>query len=269
MHRIMVVFFDGVISASTCAGIAGDSSLVDSCASYGSIISKLEAGGIATHGSVKNSYSNADIKSEKVAGGIMTQAHTTTYFENNIFDGSVFGGTSCGLLIGFHTGQLCTYSVKNCYYNSNGKDAVQIVGNGSAGDSHDIFIPTEYSLQVGVNSDSKSSSMACTTFINFSGLNRILSLGLEQQETLGKIDDMINISSLKQTELGTMQQRMYGVLDEISTQYENLVSTRSTLKDADMGELSSEYIKMQILQNASATLLSTANQTPALALQLL
>ena len=58
-------------------------------------------------------------------------------------------------------------------------------------------------------------------------------------------------------------------LDEISTQYENLVSSRSTLRDADIADVSSEYIKMQILQNASATLLATANQSPALALQLL
>ncbi|MBP3491555.1 hypothetical protein J6K35_06780 [bacterium] len=36
-----------------------------------------------------------------------------------------------------------------------------------------------------------------------------------------------------------------------------------------MSEVSSEYVKNQILQQASATLLATANQTPAIALQLL
>ena len=43
----------------------------------------------------------------------------------------------------------------------------------------------------------------------------------------------------------------------------------STIRDADIAEVSSEYIKMQILQQASSTLLATANQTPSIALQLI
>ena len=41
------------------------------------------------------------------------------------------------------------------------------------------------------------------------------------------------------------------------------------LRDADVAEESSNYIKAQILQQASATLLATANQTPSIALNLL
>ena len=63
--------------------------------------------------------------------------------------------------------------------------------------------------------------------------------------------------------------RLTSVLDSISVKYNNLVSSRSTLRDADAGELSSEYVKQQILQQAAATLLSTANQSPAIALQLI
>ena len=40
-------------------------------------------------------------------------------------------------------------------------------------------------------------------------------------------------------------------------------------RDADIAEVSSEYIRNQILQQASATLLATANQSPAFALQLI
>ena len=75
--------------------------------------------------------------------------------------------------------------------------------------------------------------------------------------------------SLKYTEYGTIQNRLTSVLEEISTQYENLVSSRSTLQDADIAEVSSEYIRQQILQQASATLLATANQSPSIALQLI
>ena len=50
---------------------------------------------------------------------------------------------------------------------------------------------------------------------------------------------------------------------------QNLASSRSTIRDADMEKLSSTYIQQQILQEASATLLATANQSPAIALQLI
>ena len=86
---------------------------------------------------------------------------------------------------------------------------------------------------------------------------------------LNNIDNAITQISAKQTEIGAIQNRLESVLDEISTRYENLVSSRSTLRDADIAEVSSEYIRNQILQQASATLLATANQTPSIALQLL
>ena len=57
--------------------------------------------------------------------------------------------------------------------------------------------------------------------------------------------------------------------DYISIQYENILSSRSTIHDADITKESATYIQQQILQQASATLLSTANQSPSIALQLL
>ena len=75
--------------------------------------------------------------------------------------------------------------------------------------------------------------------------------------------------SQKATEYGTIQNRLQNVVEEITIKYDNLVSTQSTIRDADIAEESSAYIRNQILQQASSTLLATANQTPAIALQLL
>ena len=50
---------------------------------------------------------------------------------------------------------------------------------------------------------------------------------------------------------------------------DNLISSRSTIRDADIAEVSATYIQQQILQQASATLLATANQSPSIALQLI
>ena len=88
-------------------------------------------------------------------------------------------------------------------------------------------------------------------------------------KSLYKIDYYLNKISEKQTEFGAMENRLESVLEEISIKYENLVSTQSTIRDTDIAEESSAYIRNQILQQASATLLATANQTPAIALQLL
>lgn len=89
------------------------------------------------------------------------------------------------------------------------------------------------------------------------------------RQALQDIDALLKDLNTKQTEIGSASNRFLSILEEISIQYENLVSSRSTLQDADIAEVSSDYIKWQILQQASATLLSTANQAPAVALGLL
>lgn len=133
----------------------------------------------------------------------------------------------------------------------------------------DITIPTEYYLQVGINPDSKSSGITLTTYVDFSALSSLLQTGIEDESVLKQIDTLVNQVSLKQTEIGTAQNRLASVLEEISIKYDNLVSSRSTIQDADIAEESSAYIRNQILQQAAATLLATANQTPSIALQLL
>ena len=66
-----------------------------------------------------------------------------------------------------------------------------------------------------------------------------------------------------------MLNRLESALESISVNIENLTSSLSTIRDADIAEISSTYIQQQILQQAAATLMSTANQSPAIALQLI
>jgi len=128
-------------------------------------------------------------------------------------------------------------------------------------------IPGIMSLQVGINSSASSVIEFSTSFAyDFNGLLRN---GIESVDTYDKINDLLNILNTKSTELGAVENRLESVLEDISTHYDNLVSSRSTLRDADIAKESSAFIKSQILQQASATLLATANQTPAIALQLL
>ena len=86
---------------------------------------------------------------------------------------------------------------------------------------------------------------------------------------LDKIDKVIKEISSRTTTLGAAQNRIDSAIESIGVQSENITSSLSTLRDADVAKESSNFIQSQILQQAAATLLSTANQTPSIALNLL
>ena len=116
----------------------------------------------------------------------------------------------------------------------------------------------------------ESSNITVNIGFALAGVDNLRGIGQDTTtDFLTQLDDMLATVNAKQVEYGSAQNRLESALDEISTQYENLVSSRSTLRDADIAEVSAEYIQQQILQQAAATLMSTANQSPAIALQLI
>lgn len=88
------------------------------------------------------------------------------------------------------------------------------------------------------------------------------------KEMLEFIDTAIDDISSRVTRIGAAQNRVESAITALDVQSQNLTSSLSTLRDTDVAEESSNYIQAQILQQASATLLSTANQTPSIALNL-
>lgn len=90
-----------------------------------------------------------------------------------------------------------------------------------------------------------------------------------QSDMLGIIDSVINEISSRTTKLGATQNRIDSAIESIGVQSQNITSSLSTLRDTDIAEESSNYIQAQILQQAAATLLSTANQLPSIALNLI
>lgn len=89
------------------------------------------------------------------------------------------------------------------------------------------------------------------------------------REFISFIDDAIDNVSLRCTKIGAYMNRLDSAIEATDVQRENLTEAVSTIKDADAATESSNYIKYQILQQATATLLSTANQQPQIALNLL
>ena len=149
----------------------------------------------------------------------------------------------------------------------------------------DGSIKNDTAIQVGIDGNSQNSQIAlkkelfasgdveslfgddiATVAKNCSGVEGATG---KPTDMLATIDNVINNISARVTTLGAAQNRIESAIESIGVQSENITSSLSTLRDADVAEESSNYIKAQILQQASATLLATANQTPSIALNLL
>ena len=89
------------------------------------------------------------------------------------------------------------------------------------------------------------------------------------REFINTIDHAIDNISLRCTKVGAYMNRLESAIASTDVQRANLTEANSTIKDADIAQVSSDYIKFQILQQSAATLLATANQTPSIALNLL
>ena len=85
---------------------------------------------------------------------------------------------------------------------------------------------------------------------------------------LASVDAAIAKVTDATTAIGGKQAAIASAMDSANVMQTNLTASSSLIKDADIAEESSNYIKQQILQQTSATLLATANQSPSIALNL-
>jgi flagellin len=69
--------------------------------------------------------------------------------------------------------------------------------------------------------------------------------------------------------IGAYQNRLSTAIDSLSIQKENLTSAESRIRDLDVASESATLTKNQILQQASMSVLSQANQSSMMALKLL
>ena len=139
---------------------------------------------------------------------------------------------------------------------------------------------TAVNLQVGLDaSDNSKIALDATLFAGAASKDLIgseiaafvtkASATATAASALTELDKAITKVSDRQTTIGAAQNRVESAISAISVQSENLTSSLSTIKDADVANESSSYIKAQILQQASATLHATANQAPSIALNLI
>ncbi|MBR6127193.1 flagellin FliC [bacterium] len=135
-------------------------------------------------------------------------------------------------------------------------------------------------LQVGINDGSNNRITLGSDFIGSALASALLGKANATFATdattkttasaqLTVLDNALKTVTGRVTNIGAAQNRLASAIDSLNVQSTTLTSSLSTVRDADVGLESSEYIRAQILQQASATLLSTANQAPSIALNLL
>lgn len=266
-------------------------STIDSCYSIADVSGQAyRVGGLvgynSDHSSIDYCFAQSDATGNMNIGGFAGQNSNDSTITNCFSEGVSNGNSQIGSFIGSND----SGTIDSCYWNQDSSQSTTGVGQGSstgltgstameieelkAGNElpgYSIVLDsqeTEITFQVGIHSDDSSKILIDTEFnFRISALN--VATSDAARKALAKIDNMLEMVNSKQTDYGAAYNRLESALDAIGVSIDNLTSSRSTLRDADIAEVSSEYIKNQILQQASATLLATANQSPSIALQLL
>lgn len=246
--------------------------------------------GSSSNTGVSNCYATGDVSGGEYAGGLVGVSTTTINKSYSL--GNVSGAKNKGGLVG--GGSISSNDITDGYYNKakNGTSGLGTAASTSTIDGliangtlkkYDTKNPTRdvdktfdmssdanksIDLQVGIDG-TENSRITVNTGLTLAGLENLRQIGATNKSYLQNIDTLLTAVTSKQTEFGAIQNRLESALEAISVSYDNLVSSRSTIRDADIATESSAYIRSQILQQASATLLATANQAPSVALQLI
>lgn len=86
---------------------------------------------------------------------------------------------------------------------------------------------------------------------------------------LTAIDSAISAIGAARADLGSLQNRFQSTIRNLASISENLESARSRIRDTDFAAETAELTRNQIIQQASVSVLSQANQRPQTALSLL
>ena len=280
-----------VLGQDKVGGLVGHAAKISNSSAEGNVSGETSVGGLvgeSTYQPITNCYSKGNVSGSNMVGGLIGNIDLPRYtakITNCISYSNVSGTNATGALIGSFTctEDEATYGILRLTDVSAASQNMSIIGGayntgGVLLTNYDLssqeksvttfIIPsTIISLQIGINSDVNSQITFDT--VAYGLIDSLNGLQMESDNSIAIIDNVISALGAKQVEYGAAINRVEFALDEISTQYENLVSSRSTIRDADMAELSSTYVQQQILQQATATLMSTANQSPAIALQLI
>jgi flagellin len=179
---------------------------------------------------------------------------------NRIAADTTFGGTN--LLDGSFSGEFQV-----------GADANQVISmtmtaiEAATGGSVSVASFSVSGLAAAASLVSGTSAGADNAFATASGIS--FTSVAEAQDVLAAVDAMIGAVDAKRAELGAVQNRFSSTIRNQTNIIENVSAARSRIQDADFATETAKLTKAQILQQASSSILSQANQRPQSALSLL
>lgn len=89
------------------------------------------------------------------------------------------------------------------------------------------------------------------------------------RDAMESLDSAIETISDRRSVIGATSNRLESTVQRIDVRKENLLSSYSVIRDADIAVEAANLTRVQILQQASASLLQQANQSTSIALQLM
>lgn len=140
--------------------------------------------------------------------------------------------------------------------------------------------PASYSLQVGANGTANDAisiltALGDTRATAAAGLNIVTAASANVVDNatartyLGTIDTALTTLNSRRANLGAMINRLEGTAKNLMNSVENASAAESRIRNVDVAAESAEMTRFNILQQSSASILSQANQIPALALKLI
>ncbi len=190
--------------------------------------------------------------------------------------------------------EITRISCKTTYAGKTVLNGFRTAQGGAGGNSESTIIGSNGSVtfQVGANANDTiavggmskgfmlsmiASQAGITTQDATTGFKAIAGVGVsfsvsnqsQAQLTLGNVDKLIQVIDSKRAELGAVQNRMESTIRNQANIQENESDARSRIRDTDFAEETASLTANQILQQASQTILSQANQRPQIALSLL
>ena len=145
-----------------------------------------------------------------------------------------------------------------------------------ANDSQGQFVGASMWFHIGANMDQRERSYIGTMTSRGLGLRNLttasfitLSSPNDANRTIGTIDQALMRVSKQRSDLGGYQTRLEFAVKGILVGYENLQAAESRIRDTDMAQEMSDFVKNQILTHTATAMLGQANMKPQAVLRLL
>ncbi|NMP32885.1 flagellin [Thalassotalea sp. M1531] len=195
-------------------------------------------------------------------------ASDTTFGGQNLLDGTYKAsfqvGADANQVIGFSMQDVGSTAAINRMTANGGFTLSGIAGIASAVTGNALS-----DLSVGISGALTSIATDGTFASRFVMSTISVSTQDNAQFILAGVDSLIAVVDKKRAELGAIQNRFQSTIRNQSNISENLSAAKSRIKDADFAAETAALTRNQILQQASQTILSQANQRPQAALSLL